>query len=46
MQKVVKPFVSENLPEFVVSDNPNFTAFIEAYYEYLEKRNDSESLNV
>ena len=46
MQKVVKPFVSENLPEFVVSDNPNFTAFIEAYYEYLEKRNDLLSTNL
>lgn len=46
MDKIVKPFVSQNLPEFVASDNPTFKLFIEAYYEYLEKRNDSDSSNV
>jgi len=43
---VLKPFISTHLPEFIVSDNPTFKAFIEAYYEFLEKRNDSESINV
>jgi hypothetical protein len=46
MSNVVQPFVSQNLPEFISSDNPKFKLFIEAYYEYLEKRNDSEALNV
>lgn len=32
MDKIVKPFVSQNLPEFVASDNPTFKLFIEAYY--------------
>lgn len=46
MEKYVKSFVSDSLPEFISSDNTTFKLFIEAYYEYLEKRNDQESLNV
>ena len=46
MEKYVKSFVSDSLPEFISSDNITFKLFIEAYYEYLEKRNDQESLNV
>lgn len=46
MSNNLKPFVSEHLPEFVVSDNPTFKLFLEAYYEFLEKRNDSEYTNV
>ena len=46
MEKYVKSFISDTLPEFISSDNSTFKLFIEAYYEYLEKRNDSESLNV
>ncbi len=46
MEKYVKSFVSDSLPEFISSDNSTFKLFIEAYYEYLEKRNDQESLNV
>jgi len=46
MNKNIKPFISEHLPEFITAENPTFKLFLEAYYEYLEKRNDSESLNV
>lgn len=46
MDKVVKSFVSNNLPEFISSDDNKFKLFIEAYYEFLEKRNDSDSTSV
>lgn len=46
MEKTNKSFVSDNLPEFINSDNPTFKLFIEAYYEFLEKSPDSESNNV
>jgi len=46
MEKSTKAFVTDNLPEFIVSDNPGFKQFIEAYYEFLEKSNDSESTSV
>ena len=43
MTKNVLPIVKENLPQFVRSDHPLFNTFIEAYYEFLERTNDSES---
>lgn len=46
MDKVLKPFVSDHLPEFISESDDKFKLFIEAYYEFLEKRNDSESTNV
>lgn len=46
MEKTVRSFISDSLPEFINSDNPSFKIFIEAYYEYLDKRNDSEAVNV
>jgi hypothetical protein len=46
MEKTNKAFVSDNLPEFIVSGNPTFKLFLEAYYEFLEKSPDSESNNV
>lgn len=46
MNKILKPFVGNQLPDFITADNPTFGLFIEAYYEFLEKRNDSESTNV
>ena len=46
MEKTVRSFISDSLPEFINSDHPSFKLFIEAYYEYLDKRNDSEALNV
>jgi len=46
MDKVLKPFISDNLPEFISESDDKFKLFIEAYYEFLEKRNDSESKNV
>jgi len=33
----VSSIVSEQLPEFVQSDYPNFISFLENYYEYVEK---------
>ena len=33
MDKIVKPFISQNLPEFIVSEKPTFKLFLEAYYE-------------
>ena len=46
MDKVVKPFLSNSLPEFISNDESKFKLFLEAYYEYLEKRNDSDALTV
>ena len=46
MDKLVKPFVSNNLPEFISSDDNKFKLFLEAYYEFLEKRNDSDAISV
>lgn len=45
MTKNVLPIVKEQLPEFIRSEHPKFQTFIEAYYEYLEKTNDSDSLS-
>ena len=36
--------VAQQLPEFVRSDHPTFTAFIEAYYEWLET--EDQALNI
>jgi len=33
----ISTVVSSQLPFFVRNDHPNFTAFVEAYYEYLEQ---------
>ena len=46
MEKSTKSFITDSLPEFITSDNPGFQQFIEAYYEFLEKNNDSESTSV
>lgn len=35
----VSSLVSQQLPEFVRSDNPNFTLFVEKYYEWMERSN-------
>jgi len=32
-------FVKEQLPDFVSSDHPKFVTFLEAYYEWLEQKN-------
>jgi hypothetical protein len=34
----LKSIVSKQLPEFAREDYPLFTAFVEAYYEYMDKR--------
>jgi len=39
----VYPYVSEQLPEFIRSNNALLNEFMQAYYEYLEKSNDSDS---
>lgn len=36
--------VAQQLPEFVRSDHPTFTAFVEAYYEWLETQD--QALNI
>lgn len=46
MEKSTKSFITDSLPEFITSDNPGFQQFLEAYYEFLEKNNDSESTSV
>lgn len=46
MDKTVKTFVRNNLPEFIAGDDNKFKLFIQAYYEFLEKRNDSDSTTV
>jgi hypothetical protein len=37
----ISTIVSSQLPDFVRSEHPNFVAFLEAYYEYLEQSNTS-----
>ena len=37
MDKVIKSFVTDKFPEFVVAEHDKFKLFIEAYYEWLEK---------
>jgi hypothetical protein len=42
--KKISNFVSSQVPGFVRDDHPNFVAFLEAYYEYLEQSNNTVSL--
>jgi len=42
--KKISNFVSSQVPGFVRDDHPNFVAFLEAYYEYLEQSNNTISL--
>jgi len=39
MDKLVKSFVSDKFPDFVVSGHPKFKLFLEAYYEWMEQQN-------
>lgn len=39
----VFPYISEQIPDFIRANNPLLVSFMEAYYEYLEKVNDSET---
>lgn len=43
MAKHILPIIKKQLPEFIKSEHPNFQLFVEAYYEYLEQQNDSDS---
>ena len=36
--KAVSPFIESQLPEFIRESNPNFVAFLKAYYEWLEQQ--------
>lgn len=36
IEKYVSPFIQSQFPSFYLEDGPNFVAFIEAYYEWLE----------
>ena len=46
MDKVIKSFVTDKFPEFVVSDHAKFKLFVEAYYEWLEQQNTGSTSNV
>jgi len=37
----VSTFIDSQLPQFIKEDNPNFSAFLKAYYEWMETSNDS-----
>lgn len=39
----VYPYISEQIPEFIRANNPLLVSFMQAYYEYLEKTNDSDT---
>lgn len=39
MDKLVKPFVSDKFPDFIVSGHSKFKLFLEAYYEWMEQQN-------
>ena len=44
MSFITKHFVTNNnIPDFVKADHELFSAFIEAYYEWIEQQNDSET---
>jgi len=38
MALAVAPLVKRNIPDFVAEESPNFVAFFEAYYEWMEQR--------
>lgn len=42
--KKISNLIPSQVPGFVRDDNPNFVAFLEAYYEYLEQANTTLSL--
>jgi len=44
--KNIRSFISDRFPDFVSSEHPNFVAFIEAYYEWLEQQNTGTSTSV
>jgi hypothetical protein len=46
MAKNILPIVKDLLPDFIRTDHPMFQTFFEAYYEFLEVTNDSDSLSV
>ena len=46
MDKLVKSFVSDRFPDFVVSDHPKFKLFLEAYYEWMEQQNNGTVTSV
>ena len=35
----ISALIDSQLPEFIVSNNPNFGAFLKAYYQWLEQAN-------
>lgn len=35
----IKPTITQQLPDFVVDDHPIFVAFMEAYFEFVEREN-------
>jgi hypothetical protein len=40
IQQSISPFISSQFPEFYKTEGPNFILFVQAYYEFLEQRND------
>ena len=45
MANNLSSWVTDSFPGFVEAQHPQFKLFLEAYYEYLERQNDSESNN-
>ena len=41
--KNLTPYISDTLPGFISTDHPTFKYFIEAYYEWMEKQNTTDS---
>ena len=46
MTNYLKPWISDTFPDFVSAEHPQFKLFLEAYYEWLEVQNDSDTANV
>lgn len=41
MNNLISSSVAQQLPDFIRSENPNFTIFLEKYYEWMEQSNNS-----
>ena len=39
IEKLISPHIASQFPSFYKSDGPNFIAFVEAYYEWMESSN-------
>lgn len=46
MDKVVKSFVTDKFPDFIVAEHEKFQLFVEAYYEWMELQNTEQTKKV